>query len=58
MQARTLIIIAMLLACIVTAIMARQYEADSDENHSLEERGSDVKRLLKAFLAEKRRVRF
>jgi hypothetical protein len=58
MQATTLIIFAILLVCIVTTIMARQYEDDSQENPSLEQRRSDIRRLLREFLANKRSARF
>jgi hypothetical protein len=58
MQATTLIIFAILLVCIVTTIMARQYEDDSQENPSLEQRRSDLRRLLREFLANKRSARF
>jgi hypothetical protein len=59
MQTKSIIILALLVVYIATAIMARRLSnAASEDDTSLEQRDADLSRLLREVLAGKRRVRF
>ncbi len=59
MQTKTIIILALLVVYIATAIMARRLSNEaSEDDTSLEQRDADLSRLLREVLAGKRRVRF
>ncbi len=57
MPRRTIIILAILVVYIATAIMARRLYNDAlEEDSSLQQRRSDLSRLLRTILADKRRA--
>ncbi len=59
MQAKQIIILAILLVYIATTIMANSlYNEASAEDSAFEERRSDLSETLRDLLANKRRVRF
>ncbi len=59
MQAKNIIILALLVVYIATSIMARRLSYDaSNENTSLEQRQANLRQLLRQVVANKRRVRF